>query len=717
MGQKGADDILREANEKLVLAALHSQERAESSAKEEVIFNALPDVVARFDRERKLVYVNTSAERLTGRSRTELLTKTREELGVSAAVAAQWDRFLGDAFARGISAEKLFAFDGRTFHVRTVPEPGPDGAIGSVVAIAREVTDSELHRRARADADRLQRLQAITAAFSEAPTPRDIAQVLVAQAHEALQADAAVVMLLDDTDRTLELAAAVGYPDGVLDRWSALPLDADAPLPEAARTQEPLFFSSHDRVSERYPAIADGRYDRDEALAAIPLTFKRRSFGAVALVFRSRQEFAEADRAFIASLAECAAQAIERAGLLQAERLARQDAEAANRLKDEFLATMSHELRTPLHSVMGWATLLRNTTLDAATSRRAIDAIERNARHQTRLVDDILDVSRIIGGRLRLDIQPTEVATVVGLAVDVVRPAAEAKHINLCLALGDAGMIAADAARLQQVVWNLVSNAVKFTPEGGQIDISVRRRQGNIAIVVTDTGVGIAPAFLPHVFDRFRQFDGATTRRQGGLGLGLAIVRHLVELHGGSVAAHSEGQMRGATFTVTLPASLVCEAATVAAPAHQARAANVPVTPVDLEGLRVLVVDDDDDSRSMLCTALSSCGAEVASSSSAEAGLAQAASIRPDLLVCDIAMPGMDGYALIRQVRTWPDSAGGRTPAIALTGFARDEDVTRALEAGFQEHAAKPVDLGRFTRTVARLVGRTVGTHPTVDPA
>ncbi len=471
-------------------------------------------------------------------------------------------------------------------------------------------------------------------------------------------------------------------------------------------------FSSHDRVSERYPAIADGRYDRDEALAAIPLTFKRRSFGAVALVFRSRHEFAAADRAFIASLAECAAQAIERAGLLQAERLARQDAEAANRLKDEFLATMSHELRTPLHSVMGWATLLRSTTLDAATSRRAIDAIERNAKHQARLVDDILDVSRIIGGRLRLDIQPTELATVVGLAVDVVRPAAEAKHINLRLALGDAGVIAADAARLQQVVWNLVSNAVKFTPDGGQIDLSVRRTQGNIAITVTDTGMGIAPDFLPHVFDRFRQFDAATTRRQGGLGLGLAIVRHLVELHGGSVMAHSEGSMRGATFTVTLPANFVCEATRVAAPAHRAQGANVAVAPVDLEGLRVLVVVDDEDSRSMLCTALSSCGADVSSSPSAEAGLAQAASIRPDLLVCDIAMPGMDGYALIRRVRTWTDSAGGRIPAIALTGFARGEDVTRALEAGFQEHAAKPVDLGRFTRTVARLAGRTVGTRP-----
>ena len=240
----------------------------------------------------------------------------------------------------------------------------------------------------------------------------------------------------------------------------------------------------------------------------------------------------------------------------------------------------------------------------------------------------------------------------------------------------------------------------------------MRQIRGTVTIEVTDTGAGIEPAFLAHVFDRFRQFDGATTRRQGGLGLGLAIVRHLVELHGGTVHARSEGAGRGAAFTVTLPTNAACETATAAERADPVQAADLAMVRVDLQGLRVLVVDDDNDSRSMLSAALVVCGAEVFASASAEAALTQAASIRPDVLVCDIGMPGMDGYALMRQVRAWPASAGGRTPAIAVTGFARREDVARAREAGFQDHAAKPVDLANFTRSVARLAGRNPAAAP-----
>lgn len=326
-------------------------------------------------------------------------------------------------------------------------------------------------------------------------------------------------------------------------------------------------------------------------------------------------------------------------------------------------------------------------------------------------MEDLLDVSRIISGNLRLDLQPTEVALVVGGAVEVVRPAAEAKQIELRLALATECIVAADAARLQQVIWNLVSNAVKFTPGGGRIDLTVRTAEGSAVIEVADTGAGIDPEFLPHVFNRFRQFDGSSTRRQGGLGLGLAIVRHLVELHGGSVAARSEGAERGATFTVKLPISR--DAATAAEKAatggDPASFSSVPTTPVDLQGLRILVVDDDEDSRSLLSTALVVCGAQVFSSASAEAALTQAASMHLDVLVCDIAMPGMDGYAMMQHLRAWPESAGGRTPAIAVTGFARREDASRALDAGFQEHASKPVDLENFTRRVARLAGRDGG--------
>ncbi|HEX4448193.1 MAG TPA: ATP-binding protein [Polyangiaceae bacterium] len=710
--EEKAPDVLRDANEKLVLAALHSEERAEASAKEEAIFNALPDAVARFNRQQRPVYFNASAERFTGRSRAELLERTTEELGLPAELAVQWESFLRAAFARETSAEAFFTFEGpvrRTFHVRTVLERDAKGAVESLVAIAREVTESELYQRARADADRLRRLQSITAAFSEASTPAEVASVLATQAHEALQSDAAMVMLLDGTGRTLELASAVGYPDEVVGHWSAIPIEASAPLTDVVRTQAPLFFASHGMVGERYPWLAGARHGDDRALAVIPLAFKQRAFGAVALVFRRSHEFADADRAFLASLAECAAQAIDRARLLEAERIVRREAETANRLKDEFLATMSHELRTPLNAVMGWVTILQTETLDTAAMRRAIDSIDRNARAQARLVEDILDVSRITAGNLRLDTQPTDAAAVVRAAVDVVGPAAEAKQIDLRLALADACVVSTDAARLQQIVWNLVSNAVKFTPERGRIDVSVERTQAGVTIEVADTGAGIDPDFLPHVFDRFRQYDGSTTRRKGGLGLGLAIVRHLVELHGGSVAAHSDGPGRGATFKVMLPVSIVRDepprvAAGAAGPVPKASHAAPALT-----GLRILVVDDDPDVREVLCAALVIWGAEVSSAESAPAALMQLASIRPDLLVCDIGMPEMDGYALMRELRARPASAGGLTPAIAVTGFARPEDVKRAIAAGFQLHVAKPVDLGTLAPKLARLVGRDVG--------
>jgi CheY-like chemotaxis protein len=276
----------------------------------------------------------------------------------------------------------------------------------------------------------------------------------------------------------------------------------------------------------------------------------------------------------------------------------------------------------------------------------------------------------------------------VWAAVDVIRPAAEAKRIDLRLALGDARVISADPARLQQVVWNLVSNAVKFTPDGGRVDLSVRQTRRTVTIEVADTGVGIDPDFLAHVFDRFRQFDGATTRRRGGLGLGLAIVRHLVELHGGTVTARSEGAGHGATFTVTIPTNVAYEKGTAVERADPPPGADVAMASVDLGGLRVLVVDDDDDSRSMLSAALTICGAEVFASASAEAGLTQAASIRPDVLVCDIGMPGMDGYEVARRLRQQPGLEN--VVLAALTGWGQKEDRRRTAEAGFNHHLVKP---------------------------
>ncbi len=699
---------VKAANEKLLLAALRAEELAEASAKEEALFNALPDIVARVDRQLWTVYVNAAVERVTGRNRSEFLGKTGEALGMPREMAADWDALILETFERGTSAEKSFTLelrgDRRVFQARTIPERDGSGSLAFVVVILRDVTESEMYRCARADADRLRRLQAMTAAFSEAPTGRDIARVLVNQAHEALRADAAVVLLLDDAGGTLELAAQVGYPRETVDQWKVVPLEADAPLAEVVRTGAPMFFAQRAALFRRYPHITGRSVGPDDALAAIPLTFRGRSLGAVALTFRRLHDFAGADRAFLMSLATLAAQAIDRARLFEAERVSRLEAEAANRLKDEFLATMSHELRTPLNAVVGWATLLRTKAIDPAEAEHAIEAIYRNARAQTKLVEDILDVSRIVSGNLRLETAPVDVASVVEAAVDVLRPAADAKQIELRLTLEDSCVISGDAARLQQIVWNLVSNAVKFTPDRGRIEVSITRSDARVAILVRDTGSGIPPEFLPHVFERFRQVDGSTTRRHGGLGL--AITRHLVELHGGTIEAKSGGVGTGATFTVEFPTRFARErlSRTVPHAASSSRDAQKSAQP--LLGLRALIIDDDTDGREMICAALKVGGADVFSAESAESGLVQTESLHPDVIICDIGMPQMDGYTLMRRLRALPEEAGARTPAIAVTGFASDEDARRALDAGFQVHVPKPIDVDRFTETVARLVGR-----------
>jgi len=696
---------LRDANAKLVVETLRSKDLAEEAAQAEALFNALPDVIARYDRAHRYRYLNTAAERLLGRSRTEFLGKTNAEVGFPVEHASEWDGLLLETFAHGRSLERFFTFvlpDGRReFHVRTIPERGSTQAVTSVVTVARDVTESAMYHAARADADRVRRIQTVTAAFSSAPTPRDVAQVLATQAQEALAADGALVMLLDKAGERLELAGAVGYPAAVVDEWSAIPLETHLPLPDVVRSGIPLYFTTRRSVLERYPALASDRHESDEALAAIPLTFNEHTLGAVALVFRSTRSFAESDRAFISSLAQLSAQAIDRARLLDAERLARRDAEAANGLKDDFLATMSHELRTPLNAVLGWATLLRGRLGDTVLAKRGIEAIERNARIQTRLVEDTLDVSRIVSGKLKLDLEPVDVETIVAAAVDVMRGAAEAKQVELDVSFKGICRVNADPGRLQQVVWNLVSNAVKFTSEGGRIDVSVHcAATAGVVIAVQDTGVGIPPDFLPRAFDRFRQLDGSTTRRQGGLGIGLSIVRQLVELHGGTVEAKSDGVGKGASFIVTLPAA-----------SEEGPVGTEPVSaggffggPRALAGKRILLVDDDDDARDILAIALEECGADVCPASSADDALAKIAARKPDAMVCDIGMPVTDGYMLMRAVRALPVVAGGTVPAIAVTGFARTEDASRALEAGFQQHLAKPVELQELVEAVTKLL-------------
>jgi PAS domain S-box-containing protein len=400
----------------------------------------------------------------------------------------------------------------------------------------------------------------------------------------------------------------------------------------------------------------------------------------------------------------------ERERLLRQEKAARAEAEAANRMKDEFLATISHELRTPLTSILGWARMLTSGSLSESQERHAVDVIAQSAQAQARLIDDILDVSRIITGRLKLEAQPVEIERVFQEAVDVIRPSAEAKRITLRTVIDTEGaMVLGDASRLQQAIWNLLSNAVKFTNEGGRIEARLARDDGRIEISVTDTGIGIEPQFLPHVFERFRQADSAPTRRYSGLGLGLAIVRHIVEMHGGSVSASSPGKGQGATFKINLPL-----AATSPLLRQVSRQPESEVKKVEkkalgesqrLDGVRVLVAEDNPDTLEMIRFILDESGAEVMTAESADEALKALERFKPDVLVSDIAMPGKDGYDLIREVRSREPERGGKIPAVAITAYARAEDRMRALASGFQIHVAKPVDPNELIAVVASLTG------------
>ncbi|HEY1404504.1 MAG TPA: PAS domain S-box protein [Pyrinomonadaceae bacterium] len=387
------------------------------------------------------------------------------------------------------------------------------------------------------------------------------------------------------------------------------------------------------------------------------------------------------------------------------------EAQEANRLKDEFLATLSHELRTPLTAILGWSRLLQTSDFDREATTRALRTIERNAQAQTQLIDDLLDTARIITGKLRLDVRPVDLTGIVVAAADTARPAAEARDIRLETLLDThAGPISGDPDRLQQVVWNLLSNAIKFTPKGGSVEVRLERAGSHAQITVADTGRGIAPEFLPHVFDRFRQADQTTTRTHGGLGLGLSIVRQIVELHGGSVRVESEGEGRGTSFTVSLPLlPLRAEAVSEAAQPHPplTTGSDKLTCPPELAALRVLVVDDEPDTRDLLAVVLTSCGAQVIQASTAAEAFDQIERECPDVLITDIGMPDEDGYSLLARIRQLPAERGGKIPAVALTAYARAEDRVRALRSSFQMHVAKPVEPAELIAIIANLAGRT----------
>lgn len=458
----------------------------------------------------------------------------------------------------------------------------------------------------------------------------------------------------------------------------------------------------HNYLIAMPPVSGEHSYDQmQQAVRISPLSYEGRVIGTLTII----EDVTER----VARESELQAQVEERSRLLSSEKLARNEAERANRLKDEFLATISHELRNPLNAILGWAHMMRLGNLTAANTERAVETIYRNAKSQSQLVADLLDVSRIISGKLRLEVRTVDLISIVTAAVDSIRPAADAKNIRLQTMLDPAaGPISGDADRLQQIVWNLLTNAVKFTPKGGRIQVKVQRVNSHVEIVVTDSGIGISKEFLPYVFDRFRQADASTTRIHGGLGLGLSIVHQLVDLHGGTVSVSSEGEGKGATFTITLPFVGVItspQEPEAVHPTHGVEVNSFEGLP-SLQGIRVLVVDDEQDTRELIEQVLKECGSEVITSRSAQEALTAIEEHRPDILISDLGMPDEDGYSLISKIRALPPERGGQIPAAALTAYARAEDRMRVLRSGFQFHLPKPVDSAELVTVVASLAGR-----------
>jgi PAS domain S-box-containing protein len=598
--------------------------------------------------------------------------------------------------------------DGKPVDISLTVSPVKDatGRIVGASKIARDITRRK--RAAQAQKFLTDSSREIASSLDYETTLKNVARMAV----PAL-ADWCTVDVVEDDGSLKRLAVAHIDPakiEWALELQKRYPGDPNAEygIPNVLRTGK----------SELYTEIPDsllvaGAIDaehlqllRDIGFASAiitPLVAQGRTLGAITFITsESDRHYDTEDVALAENLASSAAIAIDNSRLYRI-------AQNANRLKDEFIATLSHELRTPLTSILGWAHLLRSGNLEASAAASALETIERNARVQAQLIDDLLDVSRIITGKLRLDVRAVDPASFIEAAIEAVRPAAEGKDVRIQKVM-DTGVasVATDPARMQQVLWNLLSNAIKFTPKGGRVQVRLERINSHIEIAVSDTGAGISPEFLPFVFERFRQADQQTTRQHGGLGLGLAIVRHLVELHGGTVHAESEGLGQGATFVVKLPIVPVYQKHNPDERVHPAARNTLPSyhCAERLDGLKVLVVDDEVDTRELLRVGINQCGAKVQTAGSAQEALEAIKKERPDLLISDIGMPGEDGYELIRQVRTLPAGHGKNMPAIALTAYARTEDRLRAIRAGYQMHISKPVELAELVTIMASLIQR-----------
>ena len=607
-----------------------------------------------------------------------------------------------DGLIRFVQLDSNVLWDGKRFiHTRCFTRDITERKLAEKKTAALLVSEKAARAQAEEAAELVRRLQVIIDLSLMHLSLDELLGEILARIGEMLASDAAAILLLTEDRSSLTVCALVG-----LDTEVAAELCIPGGMAARIATTRAPMVSDDLSTSESAGSLLRQRVC---SLIGAPLVVVGDVIGVIQVMttFEPRR-FTENDLRLLQLIADRVGLAIERARLYEAEQRARLQAETTSRMKDEFLATVSHELRSPLNSILGWVKILRDGKLGRDATVRALETVERSARTQNRIINDLLDVSRIIAGKLRLNMRPLEPTRIVEAAVEAARPAAEAKGIQLEMSLDrKAGPISGDPERVQQLVWNLVSNAIKFTPTGGSVQVKLAPVASFTEITVSDTGAGISAAFLPHVFDRFRQADASSTRKQGGLGLGLALVKYLAEMHGGTVDVHSEGEGKGATFTVRLPR--------VAISAGEGRRGlrswqDEASEATQLDGLRVLVVDDDDDARDLVTTVLTQSNAEIKTAASVDEALGiltECDDWQPEVLISDVEMPGADGYALIRRVRALEaERGGGRLPAVALTAYARVEDRTRALAAGFQRYISKPLEPAELLAVLGSLTGR-----------
>ena len=689
------------------LLAAAVQERAKTLA---AILDASVDHISVIDRAGRYVLVNEAAARTVGLAPADMIGRTWRELGLRAASFERIDREREAVMATGQPERHELTFPGPQgslhFEYVLAPVRGDGGEVEAIVAINRDITrrvraeeerarllagEREARAAAERAASRTLRLQTVTAALSEAATASQVAAAILDQGLAALGARAGTIALLTEEGSELEILHSAGFPAEEVAPWRRFPLAAPVAIAETVRSREPIVLLDHAARRVRYPGRFDPDPAGDDALVAVPLAAGGRAIGGFGLVFPSGLPFGPEELAFVQTLAQQCAQALDRVRLYEAERRGRIEAELANRAKDEFLAMLGHELRNPLAPTLHALEVLRLRGDDAAARGRATEMLERQARHMARLVDDLLDVSRITRGKIDLRPEAIDVAEVVRRAVESCHLMIEDRLHRLELSLPPEPLwVEADPARLEQVISNLLNNAAKYSPPGGRIAVAAERREGEAAITVTDDGAGIQPEMLGRIFDLFHQVDPSLARSQGGLGIGLTLVRRLVEMHGGSVEARSGGAGKGSAFTVRLP---LAGRPPAEAPRPPARA------PAPAGPRRVLVVEDNVDSAAALAELLRLWGHEVQVAHDGLSGVAEARAAVPDLVLLDIGLPGMDGYEVALALRA--DPAFASTRIVALTGYGQERDQLRSREVGIDRHVTKPIDLAELKEVLA----------------